>query len=109
MSERFRGLFRDRPCLSFMYQVYSGTPDSVSVFQMEDANAALFGPAVFTYALNAVDAHLPVSWMSLSDNPAFPIIVGKPALKLWDVSGPSVRSSFPARRIFKSLLNICPV
>ena len=88
---------------------YRGTPDSVSVFQMEAANAALFGLAVFTYALKAVDVHLPASWMSLSGKPAFPIIVGKPALKLCDVSGPNVGSSFPARSSFRSLLNICPV
>ena len=40
---------------------YSGTPDSVRVFQMEAASAALFGLAVFMYDLNAVDVHLPVS------------------------------------------------
>ena len=40
---------------------YSGTPDSVRVFQMEAASAARFGLAVFTYDLKAVDVHLPVS------------------------------------------------
>ena len=61
---------------------------------MEAASAARFGLAVFTYDLNAVEVHLPVSWMSLSEYPALAIIVASPALKLCDVSGPSERSSF---------------
>ena len=76
---------------------------------MEAASAARFGLAVFTYDLNAVDVHLPVSWMSLSEHPALAIIVASPALKLCNVSGPSVRSSFPIRSRFKSSLNIFPV
>ena len=66
----------------FGCHVYRGTPDSASVFHMEAASAARLGLAVFTYDLNAVEVHLPVSWMSLSGQPALAIIVASPALKL---------------------------
>ena len=79
------------------------------MFQIEAASAACFGLAVFTYDLKAVDVHLPVSWMSLSEHQALAIIVASPALKLCDVKDPSERSTFPLRRSFKSLLNILPV
>ena len=88
----------------FLLFSYSGTPDSVSVFQMEAASAARLGLAVFTYDLKAVDVHLPVSWMSLSEHPALAIIVASPALKLCDVKDPSERSTFPFRRCFRSSL-----
>ena len=66
----------------FDCHVYSGTPDSVRVFHMEAASAARLGLAVFMYDLNAVEVHLPVSWLSLSEQPALAIIVASPPLKL---------------------------